>query len=255
MYSGLLGKNIKYSLSPLIHNKKYKEDSIPLEYKIFDVDENSLDIFVNKAKKDLIGFNVTIPYKESIIKYLDGIEYPANKIGAVNTVVNVNSKLIGYNTDYFGFILSLEKENIKLNGKNALIIGSGGAAKAIIYALKDLKIKTIDIALRNEQSIREHKAYISKTINIHEEFDLTEYDIIINCTPISGANHPNETPISIKKCNSKKIFYDLNYEPKNTLFMKVGEEYGCRVLNGYSMLLYQGYKAIEIWEKYLKENT
>ncbi|WP_061995475.1 shikimate dehydrogenase [Clostridium sp. ATCC 25772] len=255
MYSGLLGKNIKYSLSPLIHNEKYKEDNIPLEYKIFDVDENNLDIFINKAKKELIGFNVTIPYKESIIKYLDSIEYPANKIGAVNTVVNVNSKLIGYNTDYFGFISSLEKENIKLEGKNALIIGSGGAAKAIIYALRDLKIKSIDIALRNEKSIREHKAYISKTINIHEEFDLTEYDIVINCTPISGANHPNETPINIKKCNSKKIFYDLNYEPQNTLFMKIGEEYGCRVLNGYSMLLHQGYKAIKIWKKYLKENT
>lgn len=254
MYSGLLGEKIEYSLSPKIHNEKYNKEGIPLNYKMFDISSDKLEKFIIMAQKELVGFNVTIPYKEEIIKYLDEIKYPANKIGAVNTVVNSKGKLIGYNTDYFGFITSLKENNVDLEGKRALVIGSGGAAKSIIYALKDLKVTNIHVALRNEKAIQEHIRYIDKVFKIDQCFDLTDYDIVINCTPLSGANYLDKSPIEIIKCGKDTLFYDLNYSPNKTLFMKKGESYGCKSINGYSMLLNQAYKAIEIWKEVIKED-
>ncbi|HCQ88857.1 MAG TPA: shikimate dehydrogenase, partial [Clostridium sp.] len=118
-----------------------------------------------------------------------------NKIKAVNTVVINNNRLIGYNTDYFGFIESLKINNINLQGKKTLIIGSGGAAKAVLYGVKDLGVDEIHMVLRKKESIKDHSIYISKFFSFEDELDLRDYDIVINCTPLGGANYMESCPI------------------------------------------------------------
>ena len=256
MKSGLLGNNIKYSLSPSIHNKYYEQFKIPLNYKLFDVENSELGKFIITAKEEVVGFNVTIPYKEVIINFLDELAYPANKIKAVNTVLNKNGVLIGYNTDYYGFMRSLQEKNIDLQDKSVLIIGGGGAAKAVLYAVKDLKAKNIDFVLRNKNSVKEHLKYINNILDIKEKIDLSKYYIVINCTPIGGANHVGETPIHIEGEIKDTIFYDLNYNPEITKFLELAKDKGAKFINGYSMLLNQAYESIDIWKNnYMNEDT
>lgn len=251
-YSGLLGRNIQYTLSPPIHNEYYKKNNIDLEYRIFDIQQSEVKKFLEALpNNNIVGVNVTIPYKEYIIDFLQELAYPANMIKAVNTVVINNNRLIGYNTDYFGFIESLKINNINLQGKKSLIIGSGGAAKAVLYGVKDLGVDEIHMVLRKKESIKDHSIYIDKFFSFEEELDLGDYDIVINCTPLGGANYIENCPIKIKNCNKNIVFYDLNYNPKVTKFMELGEKYGARTINGMDMLYSQAYKAIEIWKEIL----
>lgn len=245
-HSGLLGRNINYSISPSIHNEYYKDHNINLKYEIFDYD-NIEDFIIDIKSKDILGFNVTIPYKEKIIEYLQELEYPANKIKAVNTVLIKEGILIGYNTDYFGFVKSLQNNNINVKNKNALIIGCGGAAKAVFYGLKDLNIKSIHMAVRNKENIIKSQLDIDKILNLNEDIDLRSYDIVINCTPLGGKNYEGISPVNIKFCEENTVFYDLNYTPEITAFMEEGKKYNCKTINGYDMLINQAYKAIEIW--------
>jgi shikimate dehydrogenase len=254
-YSGLLGKSINYSISPLIHNEFYKKHSIALEYKIFDIEKNLIENFIKDLSANhIIGFNVTIPYKEYIIKYLDELDFTAQSIGAVNTVEVKNGKLIGYNTDYYGFIKTLEDMKFNIKGSKALIIGGGGSAKAVLYGLYNNGANTIDLVVRNAEVIKEHRHIINKIWNFQNNFNLYNYDIIINCTPVGGANYAGEVPIKINDAKETTLFYDLNYVPEKSIFLETGEKLGCRIINGKSMLFNQAYKAIEIWHENIKEN-
>ena len=247
-YSGLLGRSIKYSMSPLIHNQYYRENNIGLEYKIFDIEKGAIEHFLSDmGKNKVIGFNVTIPYKEYIISFLDEVVYPAKYIGAVNTVTVNKGKLMGYNTDYYGFIKTLEDIKFNIKGCKALVIGSGGAAKAVLYALHDNGAKTIEVVARREETLVEHSSIITRVWNFNKSFSLEDYHIVVNCTPLGGANHLNVNPITIIAASEDTLFYDLNYVPEKSLFLKKGEEFGCRIMNGKKMLFNQAYKAIEIW--------
>jgi len=254
-YSGLLGKSIKYSISPFIHNEFYRLNNIPLDYRIFDLEEEQLDDFIKILRKNnIIGFNVTIPYKEHIIKYLDEVVYPAKEIGAINTVLVTKDKLIGYNTDYYGFIKSLD--NIKFEWKNSkvLIIGGGGSAKAVLYAFHNKGAKIVDMVVRNENSVKNHRQLVNNIYNFKWDFNLVNYDIVVNCTPLGGANNIEKMPINIVGANGNTVFYDLNYTPEVSVFLKKGEGFGCHIINGKNMLLNQAYKAIEIWHEYIIED-
>lgn len=245
---GLLGKNIQYSKSPSIHNEYYLKNNIPLEYEIFDIDESEIVNFIdNINKNNIIGFNVTIPYKETIIEYLSKLEYPADRIKAVNTVVVKDNKLVGYNTDFQGFIKSIQEFNINLKGKDALIIGGGGAAKAIFYALKDLNCLNIDLAARNIDKIKGDFLEISNFISLNNDNDYNRYDIIVNCTPLGGINHLHLTPINLKTIKKGCIVYDLVYNPEKTKFLQEAEVCGAVILNGESMLRHQAYSAANLW--------
>ena len=247
---GLLGENINYSKSPELHNTYYKDNDINLCYKLFDVKIKDLSNFINKINDNVIGFNVTIPYKESVKKYLCKLEYPANKIGAVNTVINNQGKLIGCNTDYFGFIKSLEVNNINVKNKNILILGSGGAAKAVYYALNDLMIKQIDIACRNIKKCKIDFKDVDNVYDINDISDITKYYMVINATPLGNIKN-NVIPIKIEKFKKEIIFYDLNYIPKKSSFLEKGEELGLKIINGEEMLYYQALKAIELWKEFI----
>ena len=253
-YTGLLGNNISYSKSPDIHNKYYYENNIPLRYKIFDIKEEELPYFIkNLYKKNIVGFNVTIPYKTKILEYIEKLEHPADKIGAVNTVVALKNKLIGFNTDYYGFIESLKIRNIELKEKNSLIIGNGGSALCIYYALMDIGCKNIDALCRNKYKNKEKFRKIRYFHNFHNDIEYEQYDIIINCTPLGGVNYIKSIPIDLEKVKLKKdvLIYDLNYKPQETLFISQGKKMGITCINGEDMLKFQAYKSIDIWKIYM----
>lgn len=253
-YTGLIGNNIQYSQSPQIHNEYYRLNGFDFKYKLFDIQENEIKYFIeNLDKNNIIGFNVTIPYKENIINFLNQVMYPANEIGAVNTVVLTNDKLIGYNTDYLGFIKSLQVNGINFLKGRALIIGNGGAAKSVFFALKHLGIESVDIAGRNKQKILKQFSKIDKFIEFNSLINCNNYDIIVNCTPLGGVKHLQEFPLQLKNISEKNIFYDLNYLPEKTNFLQQGEENGAKIVNGKNMLRFQAYFAIDIWKASLKE--
>jgi shikimate dehydrogenase len=253
-YTGLLGNDIQYSQSPQIHNEYYKLNGFDFKYKLFDLKKNEIKYFIeNLDNNNIIGFNVTIPYKEHIINCLNQVMYPANEIGAVNTVVLTKDKLIGYNTDYLGFMKSLQVEGINSLKGSALIIGNGGAAKSVFFALKDLGINSIDITGRNKQKILEQFPKIDKFIEFNSVINCGNYDIIINCTPLGGTNHLEELTLELENISEKNIFYDLNYLPEKTKFLQQGEKNGAKIVNGKNMLKFQAHFAIDIWEASSKE--
>lgn len=248
MKTGLLGNNIGYSKSPQIHNEYYIKNGLPFEYEIFDIEEEQLSNFISKLKsKNIIGFNVTIPYKQKIMRFLDEIDENAKKIGAVNTVLYFDNKLKGYNTDYYGFIKSLKENKIDVKGKNALIIGSGGVAKCVFNALLYLNIKKMKILTRNRS---EAATYFNESTIIEKTnyIDLSQYDLIFNCTPIGGANYPDQVPVNLtENLKNDLIVYDLNYIPSISKLLMQSKNRGIRVLNGKDMLKFQAYEAINIW--------
>ncbi|SHE89309.1 shikimate dehydrogenase family protein [Clostridium fallax] len=249
---GLLGKNINYSKSPSIHNKYYKDNNIQLNYTLFDTREEDLESFIKNLPENIIGFNVTVPYKEKIIYYLDEVNYPANLIKAVNTVVNVSGKFIGYNTDYFGFIKSLEENNVKVKDNNVLILGNGGASKAVYLAIKDLGAKVIDFGCRNIEKCKKEFIESNDILNINEIKDISKYDLVINATTLGNINN-NISPITIEKYKKSTILYDLNYIPEVNEFLKRGLDLGLKVVNGWDMLYYQAVYSIKLWEKELNK--
>ncbi|RKE92348.1 shikimate dehydrogenase [Ichthyenterobacterium magnum] len=239
---GLLGKNISYSFSRAHFTAKFENENLPYSYVNFDIDEISKLKDILKNNSNLKGFNVTIPYKEQIIPFLDDINKKARKIGAVNTVtISKTGRLKGYNTDYYGFKKSIQPY-LKPHHKNALILGTGGASKAIAYALKKLKID-FDYVSRSQNTMAKF-LYSDLTPEI-----IASYTIIINCTPIGTHPNVNECPdIPYDGITDKHILYDLIYNPSHTKFLICGEIKGAATCNGLEMLELQAEKAWKIWK-------
>lgn len=238
---GLVGKNIAYSFSKKYFTEKFKEANLPFTYENFDLKEiEDLPIILSLNHEKLIGFNVTIPYKEAIFTYLDEIDKEAEEIGAVNTVKLVdNFYLKGYNTDAFGFENSL-KPLLKKHHKSALIFGTGGASKAVKYVLKKLEIPFTMVS-RNPS-----KNQLSYT-NLTDEI-IAQNTILINCTPLG--THPNTEDcidIPFQDITSNHLLYDLIYNPLETSFLKKGKKQGATIKNGLEMLQLQAEKSWEIW--------
>lgn len=251
---GLLGRNIGYSRSPEIHNEYYRFLQVPITYELFDIQAQQLNEFINSLhKENIIGFNVTIPYKEAIINYIDKLEYPADKINAVNTVLVREGNLVGYNTDYFGFLNSLKNLNVDLRNKNALILGKGGSAKSVYRALLDLECSVIDIGCRSIKNVDNYFTGANKILELKEVKNLRIYDIIVNCTPAGSLNYPNECPIELAEIKNNTIVYDLIYRPKSTILLKKAAKLDAITINGESMLNQQAIMSADIWINYLKE--
>jgi len=232
---GLIGKNIDYSFSVKYFGQKFNDEKIiDSEYVNFDLRE--IEDFNNLEMLKINGLNVTIPYKEKIITYLDEVDKAASIIGAVNTIAKKDNKLIGYNTDYIGFIESFKNN---LNFKNALILGTGGASKAIQYAL-NIKNINFDIGSR-----KNNKKYISYDL-INKK--IKDYDLIINTTPLGTFPDVSKKPkINYKLINENHFCYDLIYNPEKTSFLKECERKGARIMNGLEMLKSQAEESWIIW--------
>lgn len=233
---GLIGRNISYSFSQKYFADKFKRESIEdATYEIFDL--NSIEEVEKIFQiKDLTGLNVTIPYKEEILNYLDELDPISKEIGAVNCIKIKNGKKIGFNTDAFGFEKSLIP-HLEFYHQNALILGDGGAAKAIKFVL-------------NKHLI--HFETVTRTGNLKFK-DLTkemvqDHYLIINCTPLGTYPNVEECPpIPYEYLNSQHFLYDLIYNPEKTKFLELGEKSGAKSKNGFEMLVLQAEKSWEIW--------
>ncbi|MEE9364869.1 MAG: shikimate dehydrogenase [Cellulophaga sp.] len=237
---GLVGKNISYSFSKTYFTEKFLDNNLDqCSYQNFDLQD--IQEFQNLAKntKDLKGVNITTPYKESVIPFLDTLEKNAAKIGAINTVKFTSNGLIGYNTDVYGFQKSIEPFLNKHHTK-ALILGTGGASKAVAFVFNELKI---DFKYVSRTPKKDGLMYddLNKTI-------LSEYAIIVNCTPLGTfPNIENKPTIPYEHIETQHLLFDLIYNPEKTAFLKEGENRGATIVNGLRMLQLQAEKAWEIW--------
>jgi shikimate dehydrogenase len=241
---GLLGRNISYSFSKGYFTDKFNNNPLTANctYDNFDIQE--IELFPNfiKTTQHLSGMNVTIPYKEVVIPYLDKLSKIANEIGAVNTIkFTKKGKLKGYNTDYYGFMKSLEPL-LQPQHKKALILGTGGAAKGVAYALKKLGIACTFVSRHVKDGCIDYESINAAT------FDA--YHIIINSTPVGTSPNTEAFPlIPYDLFTEKHIAYDLIYNPAETQFMKKAAMNGAITKNGYDMLIFQAEKAWEIWNR------
>lgn len=239
---GLIGKHISYSFSKGYFKEKFESEQITdCSYENFDIQDISELRIILGNTPELKGLNVTIPYKESIIPYLDKLNKKAAKIGAVNTIkFTKKGKLIGYNTDYYGFKKSIA-HHLKQHHTKALILGTGGASKAIAYALKKLNISTDYVS----RSISDKAKFSYESLSKKE---MEEYTVLVNCTPLGTYPNVEECPnIPYQFITKDHLLYDLIYNPKETTFLKKGKENGATICNGLLMLHFQAEKAWDIW--------
>ena len=238
---GLVGKNISYSFSKGYFGEKFEKLNLE-DYSYDNLDFQNIEDFPEFIKQNptISGLNVTIPYKEAIIPFLDKLSKRATEIGAVNTIkITKSGKLKGFNTDYIGFQKSIEPL-LNVNHKKALILGTGGASKAVAYALKQLEIPYLFVS-RND---------IGDAIGYNQinEKTFEEFQIIINCTPVGTFPNTNNCPeIPYEYFTTNHLAFDLIYNPAETLFLKKAKEQGAIVKNGLEMLTLQAEKSWDIW--------
>lgn len=258
---GLIGHPIKQSFSPFIHNITSEILGLEYIYLPFDVPQSNL----RNALKGMValgikGFSVTIPHKESIITHLSDVSDEANIIGSVNTVVNDMGKLVGYNTDVYGILETLNPFKDEINGAEVSVIGSGGAARAAIYCLiRYFKPSGINIINRTEQRAESLKTYFSSKMKYDEikTYELFPPDLltvfqssklIINATSIGMMPEIDNTVINLPNAFYKgQIVFDMVYNPTKTQLLKLAESEGALALNGINMLVYQAAKSYELW--------
>ena len=242
---GLIGKNIEYSFSRKFFSEKFSSDNKYSNYDYTNYDIKSIHDLNNVFNsKNLCGLNVKIPYKEKIISFLDKISDEAEQIGAVNTICFENGSKVGYNTDIFGFTESLKMNKI-YNIDSALILGTGGAAKTIIYFCNKNNIP-FNIVSRQESNL-------NLSYNELNEDIFKKRVLIVNCTPLGTYPDINNCPkLPYELINKENILFDLVYNPSETLFMKKGKKIGCKTLNGYEMLRFQAEMSWKIWEDFIK---
>ncbi|ANB60831.1 shikimate dehydrogenase [Anoxybacteroides amylolyticum] len=252
---GVIGCPIHHSLSPLMHNDAFQTLGIDAHYHAFYVEKEALPAAIEGIKAlGIAGINVTIPHKTAVIALLDSVDETAKRIGAVNTIVRENDRLIGYNTDGPGFVRALiEETNTMIQGKRILLIGAGGAARGIYFSLATAQAEQIDICNRTkekaEQLIEESDILVSGRAYslIEAEERLSQYDIIINTTSVGLSPNVDAMPLSLDHLNERTIVSDIIYNPLETKWLKEARKKGAIVQNGVGMFVYQGALAFEKW--------
>lgn len=240
---GIIGYPLGHSFSPGYFNEKFQTENIDAVYERHEIP--SIEEFpeVISANPELRGLNVTIPYKEKVMEYLDSVSPEARAIGAVN-VIKVENKgkksvLKGYNSDVIGFSRSI-RPFIEPHHKKALVLGTGGASKAVLYALKEMGLETLLVS-RYEKANTIRYEQITPAL-------VAEYEVIVNCTPCGMAPHFDECPsLPYEALTEKNLLFDLIYNPDETLFLRKGREHGAITKNGLEMLLLQAEAGWEIW--------
>ncbi|MBP7651897.1 shikimate dehydrogenase [Candidatus Dependentiae bacterium] len=256
---GIFGNPVSHSLSPLIHNHLFNKYNYNYEYEAFEIYDIETAVKLIRTEK-MRGVSITIPFKVKVIKYLDEITDLSKKIGAVNTIINENGKLIGDNTDAYGVSQTFKKRNIFLSGKNIVILGIGGAAKSVVYSiLNDFDINSLKLIARNNDKLIDFsKEILDKTgfnnitcMNFENETYSVEMedDIIINASSAGMTPNINESLINEKKSyyNNEKIFFDVIYNPEKTLMLKTAESKGSQIINGMDMFIYQAMRQHILW--------
>ena len=243
---GLIGYPLKHSFSIGYFNEKFRSEGVDAEYVNFEIPSINDFMEVIEENPNLSGLNVTIPYKEQVIPFLDSLDPDTTKIGAVNVIKIIRQpkgkvKLVGYNSDIIGFTQSIQPLLLPSH-KKALLLGTGGASKAVFHGLKNLGIESVFVS-------RTHKPGMLTYEELTPEV-MAEYTVIVNCTPVGMYPKVDFCPnIPYEYLTPNHLLYDLLYNPNVTLFMKKGEERGAITKNGLEMLLLQAFAAWEIWHK------
>jgi len=257
---GIIGYPVEHSLSPLMHNIAFEELGVAASYELFSVKEDELDTFfqeLRNKKNPIYGLNVTVPYKERVLDYLDKLAPFAQKVGAVNTImITEDRKLIGYNTDAPGFLAHLNELNFTTTNKRIALLGSGGSARAILATLCMIKERPQSIKIYNRTPSRTDELIddlaeridlsIVKSVRSIDDLNIELSDLLINATSL-GLNKDDACLINKELFHSDMLVYDLIYNPMRTELLKMADEAGAQVSNGLGMLYYQGVLAFQHW--------
>ena len=247
-FYGLLGERLGHSVSPEIHHKVFEILNIEGAYKKFEVDKEDLHKVADSIRTLKIkGMNVTIPYKQEIIPYLDYISDEAKKINAVNTILLKNNKLYGYNSDYYGFGTILDRNSVNLKDEITMVLGTGGASKAVVTYLLDHEVREVYLVSRRKA---DKKTYEDKRVKYvtYEEIENIKGHIIINTTPVGMYPKVDSSPVDEKIISNFNVLVDIVYNPRKTKFLQIGESLNKKVCGGLEMLVGQAIKSEEIWQ-------
>ncbi len=259
---GIIGYPLDHSLSPLLHNTAFRLLDLPWHYLKFEVKPKDLNSCLEGVRTlGLRGLSVTIPHKEGVIRLLDCVTGAATKIGAVNTIVNENGKLVGYNTDYLGFLAPLARALKPSAPLRVALLGAGGAARAVLFALfSRFRVREIFLFNRNQNRAaalarwagqvanRKVPVALGRLLNPAQETQLARADLIVNATPLGLYPKVKQMPVtSAAVFHRGQIVYDLNYNPAETRLLREARRRGAKTINGLEMLLGQGREAFCLW--------
>lgn len=255
---GLIGRDISYSRSVDIFEAIFNHRKSPGRFELFSLEPDDLhaqirQLLLNGYK----AFSVTIPYKQSVIPLLDEIDSVAKRLQAVNSIAVTGGRLLGYNTDCYGFSLPLKQHAAELRSGHAIILGCGGAAKAVMHALcTDIQMKQVTIVGRSSKKLAQFKSEVESfvgSMNVEtlkwsklNRVNANKPDIVINCTPLGGPNHPDENPFDGNGFPDCRIYYDLNYNDDNKLIVLASQS-GSIAIDGSAMLVGQAVRSFDIW--------
>lgn len=266
--TGLIGYPVSHSLSPRIHSYWIAEHGLEAEYKLFTTPPPRLrQTILHMRKKNVTGFNITVPHKQAVIEYLDGLDDTAQRIGAVNTVVNRDGKFIGSNTDAYGFITNLKNGLGDMNPylERIVLLGAGGATRAALVALLDAGAKHITLTNRTAEKAEALAFEFAPTAQktgatlVTAPWDdreklLRETNLLINTTSLGMVSH-HLLHLDVKQLPREAAVHDIVYAPLETELLKNAAKRGLKTVDGFGMLLYQAQKAFELWHGILPEVT
>lgn len=247
----VIGNPINHSLSPMVHKYWFGKYNEKATYEKKSLEEKDLIKIIQDIKRDkMTGANITVPFKQKIIPFLDELSFTAKETCSVNTVYKINNKIIGDNTDVMGFQKSLRESFLKKSIKSILLIGAGGVTPSIIYALKKMDADQIFISNRTKDKALVLKDKFGPLLTIVPWENLANKkfhtDLVINCTSL-GLNKTENIDLNFPTFDKNTVFYDVIYNPNKTLFLQKAEKYGYQTINGMMMFLYQAQLAYEIW--------
>ena len=243
----VIGNPIDHSLSPKLQNWWLKENNIDATYDKIKLEVHEIKNFIQEIKEQKIaGCNVTVPFKKTVIPFLDKLSPEAEQTQSVNTITFDNGDLVGHNTDIAGFDSAIKKLNFSVKGKKVLILGAGGVVPSIIFALQNMNVQEITISNRTKEKAENLKVLFNN-IKILEWGNLTDFHMVINATSL-GLNN-EKINLNFSSSGNDRLFYDVIYNPHETQFLKMGKQLGYKTENGKTMFVYQALEAFKLWHK------
>ena len=241
----VIGNPIDHSLSPKLQNWWLKENNIDATYDKIKLEIHEIKNFIQEIKEQKIaGCNVTVPFKKTVIPFLDRLSLEAEQTQSVNTITYDNGDLVGHNTDIAGFDRAIKKLDFSIKGKKVLILGAGGVVPSIIFALQKMNVQEITISNRTKERA-ENLRVLFNNIKILEWGNLTDFHMVINATSL-GLNN-EKINLKFSSSGNDRLFYDVIYNPHETQFLKMGKQLGCKTENGKTMFVYQALEAFKLW--------
>ena len=244
----VIGNPINHSLSPKLHNHWIKKNKINAVYDKKQINENDIKSVISEVRNGKIeGINVTVPFKKSVIPFIDQLSSEAEEAQSVNTIYKENNKVLGHNTDISGFELAMRGKSYDIKGKKIFILGAGGVVSSIILALKKMGADKIILSNRTKKKSEQLKKTFPD-LEIVNWGDAPEFNMIINATSL-GLNKEDEIKLDYAGLGPNKLFYDVIYNPKQTKFLSKAKQFGNQTENGKMMFIYQAHQAFTLWHK------